>query len=98
MLAFLGPPRVRVANRRMCPDQSPAPQAPRTLGRRPKTPHSGHGIAENWHMVIHWSYRASGTFAGESVNFILELPSPDDGGADDILVNELDTHGAGTSS
>jgi hypothetical protein len=52
-------------------------------------------IPNNWHFEIHWSYRASGLFAGESVNFVLEVRSPDDGGLGETLVNELDTHGAG---
>jgi hypothetical protein len=52
-------------------------------------------IPHNYGMQIRWSYRASGLFAGESVNFILELRDPDDGGLGENLVNELDTHGSG---
>jgi hypothetical protein len=52
-------------------------------------------IPENWHFEVHWSYRASGLFSGESVNFVLDVRSPDDGGLGETLVNELDTHGSG---
>jgi hypothetical protein len=52
-------------------------------------------IPDNWHWAVRWSYRASGLFAGDSVNFILDARAPDDGGIGDTLVNELDTRGSG---
>ncbi len=50
-------------------------------------------VKDEWDL--HWSYRASGAFSGQSVNFIVSAEDPDNSSASEPILNEIGTQGSG---